>query len=94
MQDINEELLWEARVSALRSVQDGIVLLKDSIKTLESRIGETGINGDYSVNHDCLKYSQKIWSGCLRLRELKRLDYEIRGLDQFGLAKKQPATEE
>jgi len=94
MKQINEELLWEAKVSALRSVQDGIILLKQSIQTLESKIDGKGIEGDYSVNHDCLKYSQKIWGGCLRLRELKKLEFELKGLDQFGLPIKQKATEE
>jgi len=72
-------------MSALRSVQEGIKLLKDSITSLEGKVDEKGISGDYSTNHDCMRYSQKIWQGCLRLSELTKLQNEVDGLNSFGL---------
>ena len=84
----DNQILWEAKMSALRSVQEGIMLLKESIKTLESKVEEKGISGDYSTNHDCVRYSQKIWQGCLRLSELKKLQNEVDGLDTFGLPRR------
>ena len=82
------QILWEAKMSALRSIQEGIKLLKESIKTLESKVEEKGISADYSTNHDCVRYSQKIWQGCLRLNELKKLQNEVDGLNIFGLPRR------
>ena len=90
----DNKILWDSKVSALRDIQEGVKLLKECIKTLESKIEEHGISGDYSSNHDCVKYSYKVWSGCLRLFELKRLQHEVDGLDYFGLPPKDINTKE
>lgn len=90
----DNEILWQAKMSALRSIQDGIKLLKDCIKTLESKVEEKGISGDYSTNHDCLRYSQKIWAACLRLNELKKLQHQVDGLDSFGLPPREKTRKE
>ena len=92
--DDEKQIIWNSQMSALRSVQEGVKSLKDCIKTLESKIEYEGISGNYSINHDSLKYAQKIWAGCLRLHELKKLEFEVNGLDSFGLPKKQITTEE
>lgn len=90
--DIDKEKVWNSQLSALRSIQDGIKLMKDCIKNLESKVENEGVSGNYSVNSDTLKYAQKIWAGCLRLNELKKLEFELNGLDTFGLPKKTTTT--
>ena len=85
----DKEKVWNSQLAALRSIQDGIKLMKDCIKNLENKVENEGISGNYSVNSDTLKYAQKIWVGCLRLNELKKLEFELNGLDTFGLPKKQ-----
>ncbi len=87
--DDDKEKVWNSQLAALRSIQDGIKLMKDCIKNLENKVENEGISGNYSVNSDTLKYAQKIWTGCLRLNELKKLEFELNGLDTFGLPKKQ-----
>ena len=80
--------LWESQNATLRALQDNIKSLKSSIKSLEDKIESDGIDGDYSANHDCWRYSTNIWKACLKLYELKRLKYEIEGKDSFGMRKK------
>ena len=85
--DDKKNVVWDQQVSALRQVQEGVISLNKSIKELESKIESEGIAGNYSINHDCLRYSLKIWRGCIRLYELKKLQYELEGRDSFGMLK-------
>ena len=87
--DDKKDILWNAQVSSLRSMQDGIKLLKDCLKDLENKVENEGLSGNYSVHHDSLRYAQKIWAACLRLNELKKLQYELEGRDQFGMLNKE-----
>jgi len=80
--------LWQSQNATLRSIQDNIKSLKASIKSLEDKIETDGISGNYSANHDCWRYSTNIWKGCLRLYELKKLQYELEDKDSFGMPKK------
>ncbi len=77
--------VWEAQLAAVRSMEVNIVNLKKSIQELESKIEHNKTEGNYSVNHDCLRYATNVWHSCLRLHELKKLKLELEGKDEFGL---------
>ncbi len=94
MLDDKKNTVWNQQVSAVRQIQEGIVSLDKSIKELQSKIESEGVSGDYSINHDCLRYSLKIWRSCIRLHELKKLQYELEGKDSFGLLKNPICGEE
>lgn len=80
--------VWLAQQAAVRSMESNIVSLKKSIQELESKIEFSKTEGDYSVNHDCLRYATNIWQSCLRLHELKKLKLELEGKDEFGLPRR------
>jgi predicted RNase H-like nuclease (RuvC/YqgF family) len=69
--------IWDRRNYELKNLKSKIKSLKKSISELESKIDAQGLDGYYSQNHDCMRYSESVWRSCLRLALLKKLDEEI-----------------
>ena len=69
--------IWDRRNYELKNLKSKIKSLKKSISYLERKIDAQGLDGYYSQNHDCMRYSEAVWRSCLRLALLKKLDEEI-----------------
>ena len=88
---MNKDIIWKAQMAALREMEVNIKSLIKSAKETESRIQTSGINNNYSSNHDCYDYAVKVWKQSLRLAELKKLEYDVTGRDPWGMPKKEKA---
>ncbi len=75
-------------MAALREMEVNLVSLIKSAQETQSRIQTDGLSHNYSENHDCYGYAVKVWKQSLRLAELKKLEYDVTGLDTWGMSKK------
>ena len=71
-------------MAALREMEVNLVSLIKAAKDTQSRIETEGLSHNYSQNHDCYGYAVKVWKSSLRLAELKKLEYDVSGLDRDG----------
>ena len=86
---MDKDIIWRAQVSAVKGLELSLKsLIKSANETLE-RVRSGGIEHNYSCNHDCYDYAAKVWKYSLRLSELKKLEHEVNGLDQWGMPKKE-----
>ena len=58
--------------------------LENATKELQSKVKNDKLDAFYSQNSDCLVYATKVWNSCLRLAELKKLQWELEGRDSTG----------
>jgi hypothetical protein len=85
---MNKDIIWKAQMAALREMEVNLVSLIKSAQETQSRIQTDGLSHNYSENHDCYGYAVKVWKQSLRLAELKKLEYDVTGLDTWGMSKK------
>ena len=76
--------VWEAQTRALKSLESQIQSLENATKDLKNKIKNDKLDADYSQSSDCLAYATKVWKSCLRLAELKKLQWELEGRDSTG----------
>ena len=85
---MNKDIIWKAQMAALREMEVNLVSLIKSAQETQSRIQTDGLSHNYSENHDCYGYAVKVWKQSLRLAELKKLEYDVAGLDPWGMPEK------
>ncbi len=67
----------EIQNKSIDSLKGHAQSLKSSVESLLIKIDTEGVNGQYSINSDCLRYSESVWRNSLRLGELKLLEKNI-----------------
>jgi hypothetical protein len=85
---MDKDIIWTAQMAALREMEVNLVSLIKSAQETQSRINTDGLKHNYSENHDCYGYAVKVWKQSLRLAELKKLEYDVTGMDSWGMPKK------
>ena len=73
--------LWGDRASTFRSLEGSLQSLIKCAVDLQKKMELEGVNSYYSVNHECVYYSQLVWRHCARLAEIRSLQ-EILANDQ------------
>lgn len=81
---IDADNVWQAQLRALQSLETNITLLEESTKRLKNKVTNDKLDTNYSIHSDCLVYATKVWQSCLRLSELKKLQWELEGRDSSG----------
>jgi|TARA_B100000282_G_scaffold290035_1_gene260522 predicted phage-related endonuclease len=76
--------LWQAQNLCLKTLEMNLKSLEDATKELQSKVKNDKLDAFYSQNSDCLVYATKVWNSCLRLAELKKLQWELEGRDSAG----------
>ncbi len=71
------ESIREIQNKSLISLKSQAEALKASVDSLLKKIDSEGISGYYSINSDCLRYSESVWRNSLRLAELKLLEKSV-----------------
>jgi hypothetical protein len=90
---MNKDTIWKAQLAALREIEINLISLIKVAKETQGRIQSGGLNHNYSSSHDCYDYAVKVWKNSLRLSELKKLEYDVTGLDPWGMPKKEKPVE-
>lgn len=81
---ITIERVWQSQLRALESLESSIISLEKATKELKENIASKKLNHNYSINSDCMTYATRVWQNCLRLYELRKLQWELEGKDQNG----------
>ena len=76
--------LWDAQTRTLKTLESQLKCLENATKDLQSKVQNDKLNAHYSQNNDCLSYAVGVWKTCLRLAELKKLQWELEGRDPSG----------
>ena len=76
--------LWQAQNLCLKTLELNLKSLENAIKELQNKVKNDKLDAFYSQNSDCLIYATKVWNSCLRLAELKKLQWELEGRDSSG----------
>ena len=87
-ESMNKDIIWNSQMAALRELESNLISLIKAAKDTQSRIQTDGLNHNYSENHDCYAYAVKVWKSSLRLAELKKLEFDVAGLNKNGMPKK------
>lgn len=74
-------------MAAIQELECNIISLEKSTKILKDRMSTLRTENNYSQNEDCLKYAINIWKSCLRLAELKKLQWDLENRDSNGKLK-------
>ncbi len=82
---MNKDIIWNAQMAALREMEVNLISLIKSAKETQNRIQTEGLKQNYSQNHDCYHYAMLVWKSSLRLAELKKLEHDVTGKDQWGM---------
>ena len=65
--------LWNDKVTTFRSLEGSLKSLIKCANELQKKMELEGVNSYYSVNHECVYYSQLVWRHCARLSEIRLL---------------------
>ena len=65
--------LWNNKVATFRSLEGSLKSLIKCATELQKKMELEGANSHYSVNHECVYYSQLVWRHCARLAEIRLL---------------------
>ena len=84
MKNITSDQVWRAQTLALKSLETNLKCLENATKELQIKVKNDKLDAHYSQNEDCLTYSLKVWRSCLRLAELKKLEWDLEGRDNLG----------
>jgi len=68
-----DKRLWNDKISTFRSLEGSLKSLIKCASDLQKKMELEGANSHYSVNHECVYYSQLVWRHCARLAELRSL---------------------
>ena len=93
---IDAQKVWDAQISCLQQLESNIILLEKATQELKQKVQNRKLEHNYSTNEDCLTYAMRVWRSCLRLHELKSLQWDLEGRDRLGRKNqnvKKPASE-
>ena len=72
-----DEVIKDRQLNELQSLRLYARSLHKSADELIKKIDANGLAGYFSINHDCLRYAERVWRSSLRLCELRRLQDDI-----------------
>ena len=84
MKNITSDTVWQAQTRALKMLESNLKSLENATKDLQNKVRNDKLDTHYSQNDDCLTYALKVWQSCLRLAELKKLQWELEGRNLTG----------
>ncbi len=84
MKNITSDKVWQAQTRTLKILESNLKSLESATKDLQTKVNNDKLDTHYSQNEDCLTYALKVWQSCLRLAELKKLQWELEGRDSTG----------
>ena len=82
--NIESEKVWQAQNRTLKMLESQLISLENATKELQNKVKNYKLDQYYSENSDCLAYAVKVWKSCMRLAELKKLQWELEGRDTCG----------
>ena len=65
-------------------LESHLTSLENATKDLRRKVQTDKLDAHYSENSDCVTYAVKVWKSCMRLAELKKLQWELEGRDSCG----------
>ena len=71
------EKIEKSQTAALERLKVRAECLRDSTQKLLDKIESKGIEGYYSQNHDCIRYSKDVWTACSVLGQLKQIKSDL-----------------
>ncbi len=74
--------LWNNKVTTFRSLEGSLKSLIKCAIDLQKKMELEGVNSCYSVNHECVYYSQLVWRHCARLAEIRLLQETLANDEQ------------
>ena len=84
MKNITSDKVWQAQTRALKMLESHLVSLENATKDLQRKVETDKLDAHYSQNSDCVEYAVKVWKSCMRLAELKKLQWELEGRNSYG----------
>ena len=75
-------MLWNNKVSTFKSLEGSLASLIKCATALQQKMEHEGVNCHYSVNHECVYYSQLVWRHCARLAEIRLLQETLANDEQ------------
>lgn len=82
--NITSDKVWQAQTRTLKMLETHLVSLESATKDLQRKVKNDKLDAYYSENSDCVTYAIKVWKSCMRLAELKKLQWELEGRDACG----------
>jgi hypothetical protein len=76
-QESVDKKLWSDKVSTFRSLEGSLQSLIKCTAELQKKMELEGVDSYYSVNHECVYYSQLVWRHCARLAEIRSLQERL-----------------
>ena len=65
-------------------LESQLTSLENATRDLRRKVETDKLNAYYSENSDCVMYAFKVWKSCMRLAELKKLQWELEGRNSYG----------
>ncbi len=65
-------------------LESQLISLENATKDLQRKVKNDKLDTYYSENSDCVAYAIKVWKSCMRLAELKKLQWELEGRNTYG----------
>ena len=84
MNKFETDNVWKAQTRALKMLESQLVSLENATRELQNKVKNGKLDNYYSENSDCLVYAVKVWKSCMRLPELKKLQWELEGRNSYG----------
>ena len=84
MKNITSDKVWQAQTRALKTLETNLKCLENATKELQNKVKNDKLDTHYSHNSDCITYAVKVWKSCMRLAELKKLQWELEGRNECG----------
>ena len=84
MNKFESDKVWKAQNRTLKMLESNLTSLENATRDLRRKVQTDKLDTHYSQNSDCLVYATKVWKSCMRLAELKKLQWELEGRDSTG----------
>ena len=84
MNKFESDKVWKAQTRTLKMLESHLTSLENATRDLRRKVQADKLDAYYSENSDCLVYATKVWKSCMRLAELKKLQWELEGRDSCG----------
>jgi len=72
-----QQKIEKSQNATLMHLKMRVECLRDSAQNLIDKIERDGIEGYYSQNHVCLRYSKDVWTACSTLGQLKQIKSDL-----------------
>ena len=82
--NIKSDKVWLAQTRTLKMLESQLLSLENATRDLRRKVETDKLDAYYSENSDCVMYAVKVWKSCLRLAELKKLQWELEGRNSYG----------